>query len=104
MLRIQYIGLLNTDRQRKGPVQMFLQGRESRERYVLDRLPPWIERMFGPAKETVIDGHYIGGANLELFHPETREALYRALVEGGYKIRQVSGRAEYVTVNEVFTP
>ena len=38
MLHIRYIGLLNTDRQRKGPVQMFLQGRESRARYVLDKL------------------------------------------------------------------
>jgi hypothetical protein len=104
MLRIQYIGLLNTDRQRKGPVQMFLQGRESRERYVLDRLPPWIESLLGQAKERLMEVRYICGANLELFHQETREAIYRALVEGGYKVRQVSGSAEYVEVSKVFTP
>ena len=39
MLQMQYIGLLNTDKHRKGPVQMFIQGRGSQERYVLDRLP-----------------------------------------------------------------
>ena len=39
MLQMQYIGLLNTDKNRKGPVQMFIQGRGSQERYVLDRLP-----------------------------------------------------------------
>ena len=104
MLRIQYIGLLNTDRQRKGPVQMFLQGRESRDRYVLDRLPPWIERLLVQAQETCMAVRSICGANLELFHPETRAALYRALVEGGYKVRQVSGSAEYVEVSKVFTP
>jgi hypothetical protein len=104
MLHLQYIGLLNTDRQRKGPVQLFLQGRESRDRYVLDRLPPWIERMLGPATEMFMEVCYISGAKLELFHPETREAMYRALVEGGYKVRQVSGGAEYVEVSQVFTP
>jgi hypothetical protein len=43
MLQMQYIGLLNSDKHRKGPVQMFIQGRGSQERYVLDRLPRWIE-------------------------------------------------------------
>ena len=38
MLHLDYIGLLNTDHQRQGPVQMFLQGRESRARYVLGRV------------------------------------------------------------------
>ena len=104
MLHIQYIGLLNTDRQRKGPVQMFLQGQESRERYVLDRLPPWIERLLGHAKETCMDVRYIPGVNLALCNQETREAMYRGLVEGGYKVRQTSGNAEYVEVSQVFTP
>ena len=104
MSHIQYIGLLNTDHQRKGPVQMFLQGSESQERYVLDRLPPWIEGMLGHAKETLADVRYISGANLELFNQEIREVMYRALVEGGYKVRQMSGNAEYVEVSQVFTP
>jgi hypothetical protein len=104
MLHIQYIGLLNTDRQRKGPVQMFLQGQESRERYVLDRLPPWVDSMLGHAKETLMDVRYISGVNLALCNPETREAMYRALVEGGYKVRQMSGSSEYIEVSQVFTP
>ena len=104
MLHIQYIGLLNTDRQKKGPVQMFLQGQESRERYVLDRLPPWIDSMLGHAKETCMDVRYISGVNLALCNPETRETMYRALVEGGYKVRQMSGNSAYVEVSQVFTP
>jgi hypothetical protein len=104
MLHIQYIGLLNTDRQRKGPVQMFLQGQGSRKRYVLDRLPPWIDSMLGHAKETFTDVRYISGVNLALYSPETREAMYRALVEGGYKVRQMSGNSAYVEVSQVFTP
>src|SRR5262249_11665383 len=104
MLHIEYIGLLNTDHQRKGPVQMFIQGRESRERYVLDRLPPWVDSMLRHAKETGMDVRYIAGVNLALCNQETREAMYRALAEGGYKVRQISGSAEYVTVRQVFTP
>jgi hypothetical protein len=67
-------------------------------------LPPWIERMLGQAKGTLTEVRYISGANLELFHQETREAMYRALVEGGYKVRQVSGSAEYVEASKVFAP
>jgi hypothetical protein len=104
MLHIQYIGLLNTDRQRKGPVQMFLQGTASRDRYVLDRLPPWIEGMLGQAKATGRDVRYLSGVNLALCNQETREAMYSALVEGGYKVRPVSGSAEYVEVSQVFAP
>ena len=44
--------------------------------------------MLGHAKETLADVRYISGANLELFNQESREAMYRALVEGGYKVRQ----------------
>jgi hypothetical protein len=104
MLHIEYIGLLNTDRQRKGPVQMFLQGQESQERYVLDRLPPWMNGMLEHATETCMDVRYISGVNLALCSPETREAMYRALVEGGYKVRQISGNSAYVEVSQVFTP
>lgn len=104
MLHIEYIGLLNTDRQRKGPVQMFLQGRESRERYVLDRLPPWIASRLAYATETCVDVRYFSGVNLALCNQETRETMYRALVEGGYKIRQISGSGEYVAVSQVFIP
>ena len=104
MLHLQYMGLLNTDRQSKGPVQMFLQGRESQERYVLDRLPPWIDRLLTQAEETGMDVRYIAGVNLALCSPETREAMHRALVEGGYKVRQLRGRAEYLEVDQVFTP
>ena len=103
MLPIQYIGLLNTDHQRKGPVQMFLQGSESRKDTFLTA-PAWIEGMLGHAKETLADVRYISGANLELFNQESREVMYRALVEGGYKVRQMSGNAEYVEVSQVFTP
>ena len=102
MFHLQYIGLLNTDYQRQGPVQMFLQSRESRERYVLDRLPPWVEHMLGQARERFADARSIAGVNLELCNQETREALYRTLVEGGYKVRQISGSAEYVEISQVF--
>jgi hypothetical protein len=104
MLQLQYIGLLNTDRQRHGPVQMFLQGRESRERYVLDRLPPWIEHLLRHTTEAGADVQYLDGANLDLLNQETRATMYQSLVAGGYKVRQVSGRADYHAVSEVFTP
>lgn len=104
MLQLQYIGLLNTDRQRQGPVQMFLQGRESQERYVLDRLPPWIEHLLRQTQERGADGRYISGANLDMVDQETRAAMYQALLAGGYKVRQVSGRADYRAVSEVFVP
>jgi len=104
MLHIDYIGLLNTDYQRKGPVQMFLQGRESRERYVLDTLPPWIADMLGPATERMRERRSISGANLALCNQETREAFYRALIEGGYKVRQIGGGAEYREIIKVFVP
>ena len=104
MLHIQYLGILNPDRHSKGPVQMFLQGQESRERYVLDRLPPWIDSMLGHAKERCMDVRYIAGVNLALCNPEARESMYRALVEGGYKVRQMRGSAEDVEVSQIFTP
>ena len=103
MVHLQYMGLLNTDRQSKGPVQMFLQGQESQERYVLDRLPPWIDHMLKHAEETGMDVRYISGVNLALCNLETREAIHRALVEGGYKVRQLGGRTEYLEVSQVFT-
>src|SRR5215471_1010971 len=52
MLHLDYIGLLNTDHRRKGPVQMFLQGRESHTRYVLDTLPSWVADMLGHTPES----------------------------------------------------
>ena len=104
MVHLQYIGLLNTDRQRKGPVQMFLQGQESQERYVLDRLPPWVDSMLRSAQETLRDVRYIPGVNLALCNLETREAMYRVLIEGGYKVRQLRGNAEYREVSQVFAP
>jgi hypothetical protein len=72
---------------------MFLQSRESPERYVLDRLPPWVEDMLGQARERSTDVRAVAGANLELCNQESRAVLYRALLEGGYKVRQLSGRA-----------
>jgi hypothetical protein len=104
MLHLDYIGLLNTDHQRKGPVQMFLQGRESRARYVLDTLPSWIADMLGHVIESMGDRRSISGANLALCNQETREAFYRALVEGGYKVRQIDGGAEYREISQVFVP
>ena len=47
---------------------------------------------------------YISGTNLELCNQETREAMYRALVEGGYKVRQISGCKEYLEISQVFVP
>jgi len=104
MLHLDYIGLLNTDRRRKGPVQMFLQGRESRARYVLETLPSWIVDMLGRATECMGERRSIAGANLALCNQETREALYRALVEGGYKVRQIGGSAEYREISQIFVP
>src|SRR5262249_51947942 len=94
MLHLDYIGLLNTDHQRPGPVQMFLEGRESRVRYVLDTLPPWIAERLGQAPARG-ERHALAGANLALCDQETREALYRALVEGGYKVRPIGAGEAY---------
>ena len=102
MLHLHYIGLLNTDHQHKGPVQMFLQGRESQERYVLDRLPPWVESLLSHTKEAWADIRYVSGANLDMCSQETREAMYQSLVAEGYQVRQVSGKAAYRPVSEVF--
>jgi len=104
MLHLDYIGLLNTDHQRPGPVQMFLQGRESRVRYVLDALPAWIADLLGQSPERMGERRSIAGANLALCNQETREALYRALVEGGYKVRPISAGAEYREISQVFVP
>lgn len=104
MLHLEYVGLLNTDRQRKGPVQMFLEGRACRERYVLDRLPPWIETLLRQTQETGADVRARSGANLAMCAQETREAMYHSLVVGGYQVRQVSGTAIYCPVSEVFVP
>ena len=60
--------------------------------------------MLAYAKETCMDVRYFSGVNLALCNPETREAMYRALVEGEYKIRQVNGSGEYVEVSQVFIP
>ena len=104
MLHLEYVGLLNTDHQRKGPVQMFLQGRASRERYVLDRLPPWIETLLKRTQETGADMRTLSGANLGMCAQKTREAMYQSLVVGGYQVSQVSGKAIYCPVSEVFVP
>jgi hypothetical protein len=60
--------------------------------------------MLGHATKRVGDRRYISGVNLELCDQETREALYRALVEGGYKVRQISGGEEYLEISQVFVP
>ena len=104
MVHLDYLGLLNTDHQRPGPVQMFLQGRESRARYVLDTLPPWIVDLLGQAPERLGERRSIAGANLALCNQETREALYRALVEGGYQVRPIGEGAEYREISQVFVP
>jgi hypothetical protein len=104
MLHLDYIGLLNTDHQRPGPVQMFLEGRESRVRYVLDTLPPWITDRLGQAPERIGERHVLAGANLALCNQEMREALYRAMVEGGYKVRPIGMREEYREISQVFVP
>ena len=104
MLHLDYIGLLNTDHQRPGPVQMFLQGRESCARYVLDTLPAWIADLLGQAPERRGERRSIAGANLALCNQETREALYRALVEGGYKVRPIGVGEAYRGIRQVFVP
>src|SRR5215471_6769939 len=104
MLHLDYIGLLNTDHRRKGPVQMFLQGRESHTRYVLDTLPSWVADMLGHTPESTGERRAISGANLALCNQETREALYRALVEGGYQVRPIGEGAEYREISQVFVP
>ena len=104
MLHLDYIGLLNTDLQRPGPMQMFLEGRESRVRYVLDTLPPWIAERLGQAPEHMGERPSLAGANLALCNQETREALYRALVEGGYKVRPIGVGEEYREIRHVFVP
>jgi len=104
MLHLDYIGLLNTDHQRPGPVQMFLQGRESRARYVLDTLPAWIGELLGQAAERIGERRALSGTNLALCNQETREALYRALVEGGYKIRPIGAGTAYREISQVFVP
>ena len=104
MLHIQYIGLLNTDRVRHGPVQMFLQARESRRRYVLDRLPTWIDTSCMQTQSRGTDRRYIPGTNLDLLDQETREAFYHSLVAGGYKVCQIRGGFGYRAVHEVFAP
>jgi len=39
-----------------------------------------------------------------LCNQETREALYRALVEGGYKIRPIGTGTAYREISQVFVP
>src|SRR5262249_43429 len=102
MVHMEYIGLLNTDK-RKGPVQMFIQGRGSRERYVLDRLPTWIEKSIRDAQETWTDIRYFPGANLRLLSAEARQALYQQLRDGQYKVRRITGGDTYRAVGEVFS-
>ena len=104
MVHLDYLGLLNTDHQRPGPVQMFLQGRESRARYVLDTLPSWMVDLLGQASERCGERRSIAGANLALCNQETREALYRALVEGGYKVRPIGEGVAYREISQVFVP
>jgi hypothetical protein len=103
MLHIQYIGLLNTDLAHKGPVRMFLQGGESTERYVLDRLPPWVEETLGQVRETTGNIRYMSGANLAMFHPEVRTMIYQSLVTGDYKVRGAHSGGGYVPVAAVFS-
>jgi hypothetical protein len=102
MLHIQYIGLLNADLARKGPVRMFLQGEDSSARYILDRLAPWVEEMLGRAQEMMLDVRYLPGVNLGLLPPEVRAAIYQCLVAGGYKVRHVHSTEAYVPIEEVF--
>jgi hypothetical protein len=103
MLHIQYIGLLNTDLAHKGPVRMFLQGGGSTERYVLDRLPPWVEETLLRARETMGDRHYVPGANLAMFHPDVRTMIYQSLVAGDYKVRGAHSEGEYVPLATIFS-
>ena len=102
MTQMEYIGLLNTDKS-KGPVQMFIQGRGSHERYVLDRLPPWIEESLKEAHETGTDVRYFSGANLRLLSAEARQALHTQLRDGQYKVRRIAGGETYLAVGEVFS-
>ena len=102
MVQMDYIGLLNTDK-RKGPMQMFIQGRGSHERYVLDRLPPWIEESIRDAQETGADVRYFPGANLRLLSAEARQALHQQLLDGQYKVRRIAGGDTYLSVGEVFS-
>lgn len=51
MLQMQYIGLLNTDRNRRELITMFIQGKHSEELYVLNCLPPWILRIDTPNRQ-----------------------------------------------------
>ena len=83
MLHLQYMGLLNTDRA-AGPVQVFLQGKGTPARYVLDRLPPWIEALCTEASESVTDLRYIPGVNLALLGPKVpaRRSISRSSWEG----------------------
>lgn len=83
---------------------MFLQGRASQERYVLDRLPPWIETLLRQTQEIGADVRTLSGVNLDMCTQETREAMYQSLVVGSYQVRQVSGPAAYRPVSEVFVP
>jgi hypothetical protein len=102
MTQMEYIGLLNTDKS-KGPVQMFIQGRGTHERYVLDRLPPWIEASLKEAHETGADVRYFSGANLRLLSAEARQALHTRLRDGQYKVRRIAGGDTYLAVGEVFS-
>jgi len=104
MLQMQYIGLLNTDRNRREPIRMFIQGKHSKERYVLNCLPPWIAEALHSMKETSANIHYIPGINLDLLSQEVRVTLHKQLVESGYTVRALTGRYEYVAINEVFCP
>ena len=91
MLQMQYIGLLNTAKNRQGPVQMFIQGRGSQERYVLDRLPGWIEAWSSKTPETAAGVGDVSGANLSLLSRAAREAIHKQLVEDDYKVRLLTG-------------
>jgi hypothetical protein len=103
VVQMEYIGLLNTDK-RKGPVQMFIQGRGAHERYVLDRLPPWIEESLRDTQKTGADVRYFSGANLRLLSAEARQALHTQLRDGQYKVRRLAGGDTYLAVGEVFSP
>src|SRR4029077_14488433 len=99
MVQMEYIGLLNSDK-RKGPVQMLIQGRGSHERYVLDRLPPWIEESIRDAQETWADVRYFPGVNLRLLSAEARQALHTQLLDGQYTVRRIAGGDTYLSVGE----
>ena len=90
---IGYIGLLDTDTSTR-PTRMFLQGKHSPERYVLDRLPPWIE----------VEARYCSGVNWCMLSSEARETLYQQLIAGHYRVCQITGGKHYLLVSEVFCP